>query len=128
LARDVGVEPPRVTNDGKVVTQGLAQEQMWRTMAAMVSFSTKELAVNASIEAVQVSEVTAKSYIYHLTQAGYLKCIRKGKPGTVARYQLLKHKRTGPKAPAVQQLKVVYDLNTQKNIQFEGALRPNIPV
>lgn len=39
LTRDNGVEAPRLTKSGKPVIQGLATEQMWRTLRMMAAIS-----------------------------------------------------------------------------------------
>jgi len=119
LIRDVGVEAPRVTKDGKPVTQGLAREQMWRCMRmAAGDWSWRDLAVMASTEAMPVSEVDAKDYCGHLARAGYLIVTVKGKGmgkgANPSRYRLAPGRNTGPRPPMVQRLKTVFDANLGK--------------
>jgi hypothetical protein len=116
LVNDVGVEAPRVTRDGKPVTQGLARENMWRTMKMLGSdFTAAELSIAASTEAVRVSEVDAKDYCRNLALAAYLIVISKGKgtgKGAVpSRYRFNRARNTGPKAPMVQRMQTVFDPN-----------------
>jgi len=117
LERDVGVEAPRVTRDGKPVTQGLAREQMWRTMKILsADFSWRDLAIAASTEAVPVAEKDAKDYCGNLALAGYLLIVTKGKGGSKAssiatRYRFNRAKNTGPKPPMVQRMQTVFDPN-----------------
>ena len=117
LVNDVGVEAPRVTKDGKPVTQGLPREQMWRTMKILAAdFASRDLAIAASTESVPVSEVDAKDYCRNLAMAGYLIVITKGKGGgkstsTPSRYRFNRAKNTGPKPPMVQRMQTVFDPN-----------------
>jgi len=115
LVKDCGVEAPRLGKDGKPSKQGLAREQMWRTMHLVSSFNARDLAVTASTEAVVVNLVDAKDYLQHLLRAGYLAIKAPSKPGhkpgtgDLAVYRLIK--RTGPRPPMVQRMKTVFDPN-----------------
>lgn len=130
LVRDVGVEAPRVTRDGKPVTQGAAREQMWRTMKMMAAdFSWRDLAITASTEAVAVAEEDAKDYCANLAKAGYLMVASPGKGtpsarkggGMPTRYRFNRSKNTGPKPPMVQRLQSVFDPNLGKIVWTEEA-------
>lgn len=118
LVRDCGIEAPRVRKDGTEVTLGHGREQMWRTMRILGEFSALDLAVHASTEKHPVNQRDARDYIYHLHKAGYVVCIRPGKPGfrkgtgSKARYRFIPAMYTGPKAPVIQRVKQVYDPNT----------------
>lgn len=121
LVRDEGLDAPRLRRDGSRVTQGLAQEQMWRALR-MVSADTnaRELAAHASTPAVPVVESAAEHYLAALNLAGYLACTRQGKglgrpgKGLLARYRLLPSRNTGPRPPMVCKLHVIYDPNEDK--------------
>ena len=119
LVKDEGVEAPRVRKDGTRVTQGLAQEQMWRTLR-MVSADTNghELAAHASTPAIPVAEVAARDYLQVLFHAGYLICTKEGKGtgrgGVQARFRLKPARNTGPRPPMVCRTRVVYDPNEDK--------------
>ena len=122
LERDVGVEAPRVTKDGRPVTQGAAREQMWRTMKIMRGdFSWRDLAINASTADVVVAEGDAKDYCANLAKAGYLTVVMVGKGlgkaqagGIPTRYRFNRAKNTGPKPPMVQRMTTVFDPNLRK--------------
>lgn len=120
LVKDNGIEAPRVTREGKPVTQGMGTEAMWRSMKINFDFNAAELAAYASASGVDVSERTAKSYIGALKHAGYLRVIteavsRGGRLGAdQARYSLPPGKYTGPRPPMVQRTKSVYDPNLGK--------------
>lgn len=119
LVKDEGIEAPRVRRDGTRVTQGLAQEQMWRTLR-MVSADTNghELAAHASTPAIPVAEVAARDYLQVLFHAGYLICTKEGKGtgkgGIQARFRLKPARNTGPRPPMVCRTRVVYDPNEDK--------------
>jgi len=108
LIKDVGVDAPRVSRDGKPVTQGQGRINMWRSMYIIQSFSAKELAVNASTPDCIVKLSSAENYCGFLFRAGYL---RRDKDG---RYIFLRHMFTGPKPPMVQRIKRVWDQNLKK--------------
>lgn len=118
LARDEGLEAPRLKRDGSRVTQGLAQEQMWRTLRMMPGdANARELAAHASTEAVPVTISAAEHYLTWLLAAGYLLRTRAGKglgkagKGIAARYCLKFTRNTGPRPPMICRAKVVYDPN-----------------
>lgn len=101
---------PRVTTKGAKVTQGCGLDAMWRAMKVLPSFDYLDIARAATLGTTVVSPVTAKTYVIHLARAGYLATMRPAKPGTPARHRL--DKNTGPHAPAVTRMKVVFDRNT----------------
>ena len=108
---DVGVIAPRVTRDGKPVTQGDRREAMWRTMKIVKNFTATELAMKASVEGKVVDVADAKCYVGFLAKAGYLIAIAAGKPGSQARWRFVDAKNAGPRAPQIQRVKHVYDPN-----------------
>ena len=119
LAIDCGAEAPRVKRDGTPVTQGLAQEQMWRTLRMTKGdINARELAAHASTPMVAVTEVAAKGYLKMLNAGGYLDTTRKGhghgNGGVLARYKLLPARDTGPRPPMVCRTKVIYDPNENR--------------
>lgn len=120
LAKDEGIDAPRVRKDGTRVTQGLAQEQMWRTLRMLGNGDTnaRELAAHASSTTATVAERAAADYLLTLHTAGYLDCTRKGhgtgRGGVQARYRLRADRNTGPKPPMVCRTKVVFDPNLRE--------------
>ncbi|WP_229455107.1 hypothetical protein [Massilia sp. KIM] len=125
IVRDNGVEAPRVTRDGKPVTQGLGTEAMWRSMRIIGEFNTTELAAHAETSGVRVTQETAKSYISALFNAGYLLRVAEsrsrgfGRGQVQARYRLAPGKYTGPRPPMIQRTKQVYDPNLCKVVWKE---------
>ncbi|THF60941.1 hypothetical protein [Pseudothauera rhizosphaerae] len=117
LARDEGIEAPRVRKDGSRVTQGLAQEQMWRTLRMLGNGDTnaRELAAHASSSTATVALRAAEDYLQTLATAGYLECTQRGhgtgRGGVPARYRLRPDRNTGPKPPMVCRTRVVFDPN-----------------
>ncbi len=119
LLKDEGLEAPRVRKDGSRVVQGLAQEQMWRTLRlGSCDTNARELAAHASTRSVTVAESAAKDYLLALNAAGYLQRTSEGKGtgagGIQARYRLKPTRNTGPRPPMVCRTKVVYDPNEDK--------------
>ncbi len=120
LARDAGAEAPRVRKDGTLVTQGLAQEQMWRTLRMLKGDTcARELAAHASTPQIPVHEKAANDYLINLHLAGYLRRTRIGKGagrrgGIPARYQLITN--TGPRPPMVCRADAIYDPNLGKTV------------
>lgn len=120
LAKNVGVEAPRLRKNGTPVTQGLAQEQMWRTLRMMTGdTNSRELAAHASTVDIAVAEVAARDYLRTLHEAGYLVCTRQSKAiphgrSMQARYRLKPARNTGPRPPMVCRSHLVYDPNEDK--------------
>jgi hypothetical protein len=122
LQQDAGVEAPRLRDDGTPVTQGLAQEQMWRTLKMLGGEHTaKQLAASASTPEVEVTEAAAVDYLAWLAKAGYL--VRTGTGKRTAKYRLIPAKYSGPRPPMIQRVKQVYDPNLDRVVwtRQEGA-------
>lgn len=118
LVRDEGIDAPRLKRDGSRVTNGLAQEQMWRALRVLAcDLNARELAAHASTAAVPVTISAAEHYITWLLAAGYLIRTRAGKglgkagKGLPARYRLDPARNSGPRPPMICRAKVVYDPN-----------------
>ena len=107
LVNDIGIDAPRVRKNGTPVTQGDGRKNMWEAMRIIRIFTSRELAVAASMPDCLVQESTAADYAKHLCHAGYLK-------KTGDRYQFLPSAYTGPMAPQIQRTKRVWDPNQQK--------------
>lgn len=117
LVRDAGAEAPRLRKDGSPVTQGLAQEQMWRTLRMLKGDTNeRELAAHASTPAIPVREVAAHDYLCTLNRAGYMRVTKPGLSGRkgLSRYQLITN--TGPRPPMVCRADAVYDPNLGKTV------------
>ncbi len=118
LARDAGVEAPRVRKDGTLVTMGFAQEQMWRTLRMLKGdTNARELAAHASTVAIPVQEAAAGDYLRNLHLAGYMDCTKPGKAGahaSQARYRLISN--TGPLPPMICRADAIYDPNLGKTV------------
>ncbi|MBF0273454.1 MAG: hypothetical protein HQL98_15505 [Magnetococcales bacterium] len=103
-----GLVAVRLRADGTPVGEmGRGQENMWRTLKMLKTFSPLEVAVHASTDAVQVSEGAARTYLARLAWAGYLKRERGGS----GRYRFLPSGDTGPLAPMIMRTKFVFDPN-----------------
>lgn len=120
LARDNGVEAPRLTARGKPVQQGRKTEALWRAMRVLSQkgdFCPRDLLAVASTAAEPISFETAKSYVLHLVRAGYLRVTQParrvgiGQGRLSARYRLLPARNTGPRPPMIQRTKAIFDPN-----------------
>lgn len=115
LVRDVGIHAPRLRRDGAVVTQGSGREQMWRTLRIIPGdFTARDLAHQASTDAVLVDIEDVRFYLRYLERAGYIQLVAKGGPGRLARYRFIRARNTGAKAPMIQRVRHVYDPNIGK--------------
>lgn len=125
LAKDCGIEAPRVRKDGTPVTQGRAQENMWRTLRTIKHpVSARELAAYASTTDLPVAEVAAQDYLNNLRLAGYVGITSDTMTQVLAKYSggkrspkkplysLNPGSNTGPRAPMVCRTDVIYDPNT----------------
>ena len=125
LVRDNGVEAPRVSKGGEIVSMGTGNEAMWRTMHRMFErtpFTFKELVAFASTTAHPIKVETAKAYIAALYRAGYLKLVvkeKRGKTPSGAKYVLIASRYTGPRAPMVQRTRTVYDPNEHRVVHVD---------
>lgn len=99
------------------------RDNMWRSMKMLSNFIVKELSLSASTEEVIVSIAEATKYCNSLQDAGYLLCIGSSTGVDKRRYKLLPRKNTGPHAPIVARVSVVFDANT-KAIVWHEAIQP----
>jgi len=126
LVRDVGVDAPRVTGDGKPVTAGIINEQLWIAMrVCRGEFDCITLTQAVRDAGGQVSIRTVKTYVTFLTRAGYIAIAAASKPGKQARYRFNRTRNTGPRAPLITRAKEVMDANTGAVVwpPAEGAAR-----
>jgi len=111
LARDVGVEAPRVNKDGSAVTGGDKRAAMWKAMKILRTCDRTELRNASNTDTSRINDGDAKNYITFLTKAGYLQLIQRSASGRRARYRFVPSKNTGPRAPQIQRSTHVYDPN-----------------
>lgn len=111
LARDVGIEAPRLRPDGSRATLGLVREQMWRTVRILREFDARELAHTASTPQRRVALTTAKDFILQLARGGYVVCARRGRNGVYSRYRFLGSMNTGPRPPIAEKSRTIFDPN-----------------
>lgn len=113
LARDKGVDFPRIKVGKKESYKETAKEIMWRGMRILGEFSAIDLLSLADITA-PIKLSTAQRFIKHLNRAGYFDLAGKSRPGTLSRYRLRRAMNAGPKAPIVQTGGQVFDPNFGK--------------
>ncbi len=115
LARDIGVEAPRVDTRGKPVTQGQGNQQLWSAMKTLKNeFTAREIALAASTEDCVIAERSAIRYCRFLTLAGYLqsRAVPRGGYGPKRYFRFLRARNTGPRAPMLTADGGVQDANT----------------
>ena len=104
-------ETPALTRDGSPGRQGRGQQQMWNVIRKGIAFTPSELAIQASTDEVKVSVNSAKRYAQALDAAGYLSVRDPGGPGRQRTYRIKPAMNTGPRPPAILQMKAVWDQN-----------------
>ncbi len=116
LVKDTGEDAPRVTRDGKHITQGLSRENMWRAMRILRDFSVKDLAAQASNDDIIIKHADARTYIKYLHKADYLVIVTPANSDdkSQTRYRMPASRYTGPRPPMIQRTKQVFDPNTGK--------------
>lgn len=107
LVEDRGIEAPRVRPDGSEVETGSVRENMWRSMKILGNFTAKELAIAASTAQSPCGVNTAIEYCRYLNRAGYL-------AGGPEGFVFIRSRYTGPRPPAIQRIKQVFDHNLGK--------------
>lgn len=110
-------DPPRVREDGTIVTQGMGRHNMWRTMKMLKEFTIAQLVAFASTETVTVAQSEAEYYSDYLCKAGYITLIEGASPRS---YRFNADRYTGPKAPMIQKVLNVYDQNTSRVVWQSG--------
>ncbi len=111
------LEPPRVREDGSIVTQGMGRHNMWRTMKMIKEFTVKQLVGYASTKTYTVANSEAIYYCEYLCKAGYIDVIEGTSP---IAWRFNADRYTGPKAPMIQKVLNVYDQNTGKVVWQSG--------
>lgn len=107
LKKDVGIDAPRVTRDGKILPPDINQD-LWRTMRILKEFSVSDLIASTPRE---TTFGNVEQYCHFLTRAKYLK-------RTGDRFLFVRN--TGAKAPQIQRIKSVYDPNLKKVVYQTG--------
>lgn len=120
LARDNGVEAPRVRRDGTPVTMGRGTEALWAAMTVLDNFNHHLVA-----EIAQVKPGTAATYCQLLGKAGYLEVVTlgkgKGNGGIATVWRVAEVHRQKPRAPMITRQRCIYDPNTHEIAWAEGA-------
>lgn len=111
LARDVGIEAPRLRRDGSLATLGRGREQLWRAVKILREFDARELQAAAGTAEYPVALLSAKAYILQLARGGYLVLSRRGRNGVYSRYRFIPAMNTGPRSPIARKSGAVFDPN-----------------
>lgn len=87
-------------------------QAMWDTARFLGRFNLQGLRIQASTEAVQVTEKQAREFVTMLLNAEYLRVLRKAVPGVQdAEYLLIRN--SGPVAPEIKRVRCLWDPNIQ---------------
>lgn len=105
-------ETPSLRRDGTML-QMPAQQRMWNAIRSLKCFSLEDLAYAASDDAGPVPARTAQRYANHLVSAGYLTRLPN------ADYRFKRSMDTGPYAPKILRMHVVWDSNRNAVISNE---------
>ncbi|WP_417691521.1 hypothetical protein [Roseibium sp.] len=105
---------PIINKNGSIGRQGLGQVQLWNAMRCLNAFDTRELTLAANTPQVEVRIETARTYVFHLENAGYLQVLRAGKGTIGSIWRLKPGMNTGPRPPKILRSKMVYDSNRQQ--------------
>ncbi|MFT4275564.1 MAG: hypothetical protein QM576_04320 [Rhodopseudomonas sp.] len=108
-------EAPRLRRDGSKAPPS-GQQQMWRAMRNLRhGFSYRDLVRVASTDELTITEISAKTYLHRLADAGLLQMLqpcKKGRHnGSPAVWRLKPSANTGPLAPQVLRTHFVFDPN-----------------
>lgn len=109
------LEVPKFKRDGKLAGED-ARQTLWRTMLMLKDFDIAHLVRSANVENVNIKSDYARIYADNLANVRILKKIKKGK---IPSYKLIRN--LGGKAPIVKRIKVVFDPNSGKTFEMEGA-------
>lgn len=107
LAKDVGIDAPRLTRDGKILSADINQD-LWRSMKILKEFSATDLIASTTQK---TTRNNVDTYCQMLCRAKYLK-----RNGT--RFVFVKN--TGAKAPQILRIKAVFDPNLSKVVYQSG--------
>ena len=117
LARDIGVEAPRVSLSGELLPPS-GRSRMWKTMRILGTFTARELASASELEGAPIAVSTAAHYCSWLARGGYLRGYT-GVAIELKRWTFIPAMDTGPKAPQILKVRKLYDPNRDK-IVCEG--------
>lgn len=87
-------------------------QNMWRTMRHLNSFTPIDVQMHSNTDDARVAAEDAQAFCRQLLRAGYLRVLRKAKPGVApAMYALVRN--TGPIAPVERRVRAIWDPNTK---------------
>lgn len=105
LARDMGIDAPRVAKDGRILPPS-GRQRMWRVLGILKEFSARDLAATASLPEAPVAVSEAEYYCAWLARGRYLR------PAEAGRFVAVEAMRTGARAPLIQRIRRLVDANT----------------
>lgn len=119
LARDVGLQAPRLASDGSEL-QLSARERMWQSLRILKATSALDLQLTVSAAGGKpLPYLTAKTYLLKLKRAGYVVVEQRGRSGqgkAGSRFRLLPSMNTGPRSPIEQKTGAFFDPNLNRTV------------
>lgn len=108
---------PRIRRNGSLIESQPARRCMWNYMRGPMArngFCTRDLVNWSQTDETRITMDSARAYVSHLFDAGYLILLAAGKRGSPAYYRLDPKMIKGPEAPVVLRSQFVYDPNNQE--------------
>lgn len=104
-------ETPMPYKVGSAHPAGRAAQHLWTAARMLPDWTVDELAAHAIAGPVDaIPEAEVRNFVNILARAGYIKVLRKARPGgSAARYRLIRN--TGPQPPTERRIRVVWDPN-----------------
>lgn len=104
-------QAPSLTITGEVSPRGRSAVHMWNAIRKLPRFDVNDIAFIGTSDDVVIAKETARRYLRHLYDAGYLHIVKKGRGGQFTVYSLKLPMNTGPLSPKIINSIMVYDQN-----------------
>jgi len=114
LAKDNGLESPRINREGEVVASSTKSEAIWRAARILGEFDARDILAALSGLEVPATLAYVKDYLNNLHKARYLTIARESHPHRKAQFRFVSARYTGPKPPKVQRSSAVFDANLNR--------------
>lgn len=89
---------------------------LWTAIRALQSFSTKDVALQASTDDLWITEAVAEQHLRRLRDAGYVVAVR-DLASRSSTWRLVPRMNTGPKPPLFLQVRLIFDRNLRRGTE-----------